>query len=125
MEVTEKVTLRSRSVFVSISVCVSILAIYSPIFQKKPLAERAFGDFEFYSIFTMLPVCIIAFSAFCIMLKFGAIRWWTTLISGSFIGAIMSLLMGTGRLHMDLLLEYSFIGAISALSFWAVWRLSR
>jgi len=76
------------------------------------------GVYYQWSLYAML---LLGYPAFLLGRKLHLIKWWSTIIAGCVIGALVSdALLGNQQF-----ITTSLMGAASALTFWAIWRTGR
>ncbi len=75
----------------------------------------------FFSAFATL---LFGVPAFYVLRRLKMIRWWSALLSGCAIGAIMAVVIRLPSLPMcDDIYIMSLAGAASGFVFWVIWRL--
>lgn len=92
-----------------------------------PLIPRTFhlssqlavsGMYYQWSLYAML---LLGYPAFLLGRKLNLINWWSAIIAGCVIGAFVS----AALLGNQQFITISLMGAASALTFWAIWRMGR
>jgi hypothetical protein len=74
----------------------------------------------FYSGAFAFPFAV---AAFVVGRRLRLIRWWSTIITGFAIGAIVILIVGyRAPIKLSTVAIYALIGAASALMFWVIWE---
>ena len=86
------------------------------ILSKLPLVP-------FFYMFSLSASFFLGLPAFLLGRHLHFIRWWTALVTGSAIGAIVVILIRQqSRLNAQDFAIYCPLGAVSAITFWLIWR---
>jgi len=85
----------------------------------------AFGLIPVFFFFAALATAVFGVPSFLLLRHFKLIEWWSTLLVGLFIGVVSNLIsqLPSRPVLSQNTLNFALIGAMSALSFWLVWRL--
>ena len=98
-----------------------ITAFLSPVGRDESLI--AWGLIPIFYFFAFLATGFLGAPAFFILRYFNLITWWATIIVGIVIGTVVGILLRLpNSQYLNDLIPPMFIGAISAFSFWAIWR---
>ena len=72
-------------------------------------------------ICAFLAMIVFALPLFVLLFAWNLIRWWSCLISGALIGALVAWFVRGNTLDIEALIPLSLAGAASGLSFWMIW----
>jgi RHS repeat-associated protein len=80
------------------------------------------GMVPVFYYFSAMATVLLGLPAFFLLLRFRIIRWWSVVVGGLVIGALMGTLVGAPN-HTQLpnVLLMAATGAASALGFWLIW----
>jgi hypothetical protein len=73
----------------------------------------------------VLVTAVFGLPVFFLFFRFRLIRWWTTLVAGLAIGALVGVIVESPNLQGAEILFTAVTGAIAALGFWLIWRQGR
>ena len=81
------------------------------------------GAFPLFVFFSFLAALAFGTPLFLAFRYFGAIKWWSVLLSGFVVGSLAAACIRLpGYVPAIELLVTGMIGAVSALGFWVVWK---
>jgi hypothetical protein len=69
-----------------------------------------------------VPTLLLGIPAFLVLSRFDAVRWWSALLVGVVIGMVAGAVLGVRFIGPLGLLVMACAGAVSALTFWLIWR---
>lgn len=92
-----------------------------------PLESENLETFPFVYLITLVAALVFGLPAFVLGKSLDLIRWWSALIVGFLIGALLLTLfigsIGGVWYQRDAFLLYAGSGAVGGFVFWLVWRL--
>ena len=99
-----------------------ILAAATRLFEPSDIVARIAMVPVFY-YFSAMATVLLGLPAFFLLLRFRINRWWSVVVGGLIIGALMGALVGAPN-HAQLpnVLLMAATGTASALGFWLIWR---
>jgi hypothetical protein len=84
------------------------------------------GLVPFLYIFTSLATLLVGLPMFLLLLRFGRVTPLTSATVGAFVGLVVTTVLRLPNLPSARdVLVLGTIGAVSALGFWAIWRIGR
>jgi hypothetical protein len=99
-------------------------ALVNPLTDRGSAKSFLGWVFVFY-LYSFLVTLFMGVPVFLVLRRFGLIRWWSALASGSAIGSLVVVLVNpSAAASRDMVLAVG-AGALAALGFWAVWMLGK
>jgi hypothetical protein len=120
--VTHRLRTTSRLGFVVTPFITAIItATISPIGRGEGLI--AWGLIPIFYFFALLTTGFLGVPSFLLLRHFNLISWWSTAITGLFIGTLVGVILRLPSApNVHDLIPPMLIGATSAISFWVIWR---
>lgn len=118
----------------AVALCIPALVggILTPIMNGKPDWQTVLGLFPIVYLFSALFATPLFIPAYIFAKRRKLIRWWSTIIMGVVIGAVVSMWIGLRCYNTPLgvcIKDYapttstwSGVGGLSGLVFWIIWR---
>jgi hypothetical protein len=99
-----------------------VFAVFSPVVEGFDVAG-ILGGFALFSFFSLIVTAVLGVPAFLVLLRLRLVRWWSALLVGFVIGALVGVLIGgMGALFSPQVLATAGLGVLSSLAFWLVWK---
>jgi hypothetical protein len=82
--------------------------------------------FPFMYNYPLIAMLLFGYPAFLLGKRIQLITWWSTLVVGVLIGALMGVIAQIqGHIHLSEVALMSLLGGLSGLTFWAIWKTGR
>lgn len=93
---------------------------------KGPLLWESFLLFPVFYAYSLAAMVLFGMPAFYLGHKTNLIRWWSALVAGTIIGAILAVLirLPDAVQRQDLVITCP-LGALTAVTFWLIWKSGR
>jgi hypothetical protein len=99
--------------------------LFSPIAGQFDW-ETTLRIFPVFLVFSVLFVAVLGVPSFLVLLALRLVRWWSTLLAGLFLGALVGVLVRLPNLpQLQDLFVMGGTGTASAFAFWAAWTQRR
>jgi hypothetical protein len=98
-----------------------VFATLSPLTDAYDTIGMVAGIALFW-FFSCVVAAILGIPAFFVLLRLNLVRWWSSLLVGFGIGAVVDRLIGSDQETLAPLLTMGVLGAVSAFTFWAFWN---
>ena len=97
-------------------------ALSTPITDKLELLPILFLTPLFY-FYTFLATIFLGVPAFLLGRRLRLIKWWSALVAGTVIGALVAVLIWLqSKIQVHDFIIFCPLGAASAFTFWLIWR---
>jgi len=78
-------------------------------------------------VYAACAAMVLGLPSYFVLLKLGAIRWWSTALVGCLVGLVVFVVVNANGLaglatQTRLASSWGIIGALAAITFWVIWR---
>lgn len=117
-----KITAAVTGVLVAPLVPATVVALGMPITGDSWDIVNRVVMIPFFYGYSVAAAMLLGVPIFLLFLRFGLLRWWSTIAAGIAIGAAVAFIVFS-HLTVSGLIIMALHGGVSAFVFWLIWRL--
>lgn len=119
-----KITATATGFLIAPLVPATVIALGMPITGDSLDIVNRVVMIPFFYGYSVAAAMLLGLPIFLLLLRFGLLRWWSTIAAGIMIGAVVAFILFS-HLTVSSLLIMVLHGGVSAFIFWLIWQRGR